>query len=68
MVSAGRKVSAPTSRMVPITKTANNEPVIGNVPALVATTFFRAREPASAITGINIPNRPINVANARVIL
>ena len=32
-------------------RVTNSAPVTGNVPAPVATSFFRPSEPASAITG-----------------
>ena len=38
--SAGKKVSAPTSKIVPTSNVVKSGPETGNVPALVATTFF----------------------------
>src|SRR5438309_198359 len=66
--SAGKYVSAPTSNTVPISNTVNVTPDTGNVPALCGTIFFCASDPARAMIGTIIKNRPINVARPRVVL
>ena len=66
--SAGKNVSAPTSKIVPTSKVVKRGPETGKVPELVATSFFRASEPARARIGTIMPKRPKRVANPRVVL
>ncbi len=41
---------------------------VGSVPALEGVIFFRAREPAMARTGTLMRNRPMSMANPRIVL
>ena len=66
--SAGKKVSAPTSKIVPTSNVVKSGPETGKVPALVAMCFFRASEPASARIGTIMAKRPKSVASPRVVL
>ncbi len=66
--SAGKKVRPPTIRMTPTTRPTNSPPVVGKVPADGGIDFFAASEPAIAIAGMIIQNRPMNIATAPVML
>ena len=44
--------------ITPTTRPTNNPPVVGNVPADAGTDFLAASEPAIAMVGMIIPNRP----------
>src|SRR5512143_3740756 len=63
-LTAGKKVSAPMIRMVPIRRTVNNGVVTGNVPNDGGTYFFSAKLPAIAIMGMIIRNRPTSIVIA----
>ena len=67
-VSAGRKFSAPTSNTVPSSRTTNVPPDTGKVPALAGTSFFCASDPAMAMIGTIIRNRPMSMAMPSVVL
>ena len=64
----GRKFRAPTSKTVPSNKIMKVPPEAGNVPTLGGAIFFTASEPASPMIGTIMANRPINIANPRVVL
>src|SRR5450759_2156603 len=66
--SAGKNVSAPTSRTVPTSSVVKSGPETGKVPALDATRFLRASEPASARIGTIMAKRPNSVARPSVAL
>src|SRR3981081_3537062 len=63
--SAGKKVRPPMIRITPTTRPTNRPPVVGSVPADGGIDFLPAREPASAIAGTIMKNRPTNIALAR---
>ena len=46
--SAGKKLSAPTSSTMRMSRNTKRASWVGSVPALTATAFFSAREPAMA--------------------
>src|ERR1051326_1290944 len=48
--------------MVPISKTTNNVPCVGNVPLVTGIDFFDARLPAMASAGIMNMNLAINMS------
>ena len=53
--------------MITITPTSsptNRPPVVGNVPAEGGTVFFTTSEPAMAMVGMIIQNRPTTIATA----
>ena len=50
--SAGTKVSAPTSRTVPMSRRMNVGPCVGMVPPVTGMRFFAANEPATASTAM----------------
>ena len=52
--------------MTPTTRPTNNPPVVGKVPADAGIDFLAASEPAIAIVGMIIQNRPTNIATAPV--
>src|SRR6185436_11926654 len=64
--SAGKKVRPPMIRITPTTRPTNNPPVVGNVPADGGIDFLAAREPAIAIAGTIMKNRPTNIELASV--
>ena len=64
--SAGKKVRPPTMTMTPTTSPTNSPPVVGNVPSDAGTVFLAASEPAIAMVGMIIQNRPTNIATAPV--
>src|SRR5262249_9344850 len=64
--SAGKKVRPPMITMTPTTRPTNSPPVVGNVPAEGGTDFFSASEPAMAMAGMIIQNRPTSIATAPV--
>src|SRR5262249_37035190 len=64
--SAGKKVRPPTIRITPTTSPMNRPPVVGNVPLDGGTDFCAASEPAMAMAGMIIQNRPTNIATAPV--
>ena len=66
-VSAGKNVSAPTRNTTPIKRITKRGPVTGNDPGPCGTSFFRASDHASAITGITIRNLPKNIARPSVV-
>src|SRR5580765_4818313 len=63
---AGKKVSAPTMTTVPTSRPTNNPPWVGSVPLVIATRFFAARVPATAIRGSRNRKRPMSVARPSV--
>src|SRR5882762_950541 len=65
---AGKKVRAPTIKMVETSKPAKSPPVTGKVPADSGTVFFFARLPAMASTGMIMKKRPSSWATAVVVL
>ena len=52
----------------PTSSTTKRVPSVGNVPKLSATAFLPTREPAIAIGGMIIMNRPISMVSAPVTL
>ena len=64
--SAGKKVSAPTSTITPISKTTNSGVCVGSVPGPAGTSFFSASEPAIASVGIASQKRAKNIARPPV--
>src|ERR1700704_726968 len=62
--SAGKNVSPPTITTTPTTRPTNRPPVVGKVPADGGTDFLAASEPAIAMAGMIIQNRPTNIATA----
>ena len=54
--------------ITPTTRPTNNPPVVGNVPADAGTDFLAASEPAIAMVGMIIQNRPTPIAMAPVTL
>src|SRR4029077_4403069 len=66
--SAGKKVRPPTMTTTPTTRPTKSPPVVGNVPAEAGTDFLAASEPAIAIAGMIIQNRPTPIAMAPVTL
>src|SRR5215468_6291363 len=67
-LNAGKKVSAPTIRIVETSKPLKSAPVTGKVPADAGTVFFLARFPAIATIGMIMKKRPSNCAVAVVVL
>src|SRR5277367_2997206 len=63
-LKAGKKVSAPTIKMVQISRTLKSGPVTGKVPSEAGVIFFRARFPAIARIGITTKNLPNSRAMA----
>src|SRR2546429_5618964 len=63
-----RKFSAPTRRIVPSSSTTNVPPATGKVPALGGEIFFSPSEPAIAMIGMIIRNRPMSIASPSVVL
>ena len=61
-LSAGKKVSAPSSRITPTSRKVNSAVFTGKVPGEGGTLFFCARLPARAMTGIIIRKRPISMS------
>src|SRR3954466_2909832 len=59
--SAGKKVRPPMIRITPTTRPTNSPPVVGNVPADGGMDFLAASEPAIAIAGTIMKNRPTNI-------
>ena len=55
-------------RITPTTRPMNNPPVVGKVPSEEGTVFYAANEPAIAMAGMIIQNRPTSMATAPVIL
>ena len=53
-------------RITPTTRPTNRPPVVGNVPADGGIDFFSASEPAIAMAGTIMKNRPTNIAIAPV--
>ena len=49
-----------------MSRTMKVMPETGNEPELGGEVFLRAREPARAMTGTIMRNRPASMANARV--
>src|ERR1700722_10694594 len=47
---------------VPINRTTNSPPFVGNVPLVTGISFFEARLPAMASAGIRKRNLPINIS------
>src|SRR6185436_1960520 len=66
--STGRKFSAPINNTVPSRSTTNVPPESGKVPALGGEIFFCTSEPASAMMGTIIRNRPMSMAKPSVVL
>ena len=66
--SAGKNVRPPTITITPTTKPTNRPPVVGNVPTDGGIDFLAASEPAIAMAGMIIQNRPTNIAMAPVTL
>jgi hypothetical protein len=64
--SAGKKVRPPMITITPITRPTNQPPVVGNVPADAGIYFLAASEPAIAMVGMIIQNRPTPIATAPV--
>src|SRR5437588_5890980 len=64
--SAGKYVRAPTITIVPISRTTNSDPCVGNVPLVTGISFFAARLPAMASAGIMNRNLPISISIPRV--
>src|SRR3984893_9284416 len=62
--SAGKNVRPPTMAITPTTRPTNRPPVVGKVPADGGTDFLAASEPAIAMAGMIIQNRPTNIATA----
>src|ERR1039458_2573172 len=56
--TAGKKVSAPTIMITPMSRPMNMGLSVRNVPADAGTTFLAARAPARASTGMMMANRP----------
>ena len=54
--------------MTPTTRPTNNPPVVGKVPADAGMDFLATSEPAIAMVGMIIQNRPMNIATAPVTL
>ena len=52
--------------MTPTTSPTKRPPVVGKVPAEGGIDFFLASEPAMAMAGMIIQNRPTNIAMAPV--
>ena len=67
-VSAGRKFRAPIRSTVPRSRIRNVPPETGNVPTLGGATFFCTKEPASAMIGMIMRNRPNNMSRPSVVL
>ncbi len=55
-------------KSLPTSKVVKSGPETGKVPELVATSFLRASEPASARIGTIMAKRPKSVANPSVVL
>ena len=53
-------------RITPTTRPTNRPPVVGRVPADGGIDFLAASEPAMAIAGMIMKNRPTNIAHAKV--
>ncbi len=66
--SAGKKVSAPTMMITPISSPTHIGPVVGNVPSDGATRRLPAMEPAMARIGTIMAYRPSIIAKAPVTL
>ena len=49
-------MSAPTIKTTPTSRTTNNGPCVGSVPALGGTDFLAASDPAMAMTGTENEN------------
>src|SRR5579863_3966670 len=64
--SAGKYVSAPTMRIVPIRRTTKSVPFVGKVPLVTGTSFFEARFPAMASAGMMNRNRPTSMSRPSV--
>src|SRR5262249_8569897 len=65
---AGKYVSAPTIRMVPISSPDHSGPYVGNVPSDTGTRCFLTMEPAIASRGTIIRKRPMSMASPIVVL
>ena len=64
---AGKKVSAPTMTITPMTRATNSGVWVGKVPGPVGTRCFRASEPAIANVGMMRKNRPTSMQIPRVV-
>src|SRR5262249_42650843 len=62
--SAGKNVRPPMITITPTTRPMNSPPVVGKVPAEGGIDFFSASEPAIAMAGVIIQNRPTSIAQA----
>jgi hypothetical protein len=60
--SAGKKVRALTSTMVPRSSMTNSGPFVGRVPLVAIRRRLRARFPAIASAGMVIRKRPISIS------
>src|ERR1700686_2470525 len=66
--SAGKKGRPPTITITPTTRPTNSPPGGGNPPPDPGPNFLAASEPAIAMVGMIIQNRPTNIAIAPVAL
>ena len=64
----GRYVKAPNSNTVVTNRIENVIPLTGKAPGPAAINFFFAREPAKAMIGKIIKNRPASMVIPRVLL
>src|SRR5262249_27346905 len=66
--SAGENFKRPTEINKPASSNEKKSPSVGNGPKPSRTGFFPTREPAIAIGGMIIMNRPISMVRAPVTL
>ena len=63
--NAGKKVRTPTIMITPTSRIANRVSSVENVPLEGGAIFFADILPAITMTGIIMPNLPINIAKLR---
>src|SRR5262249_4050032 len=64
--SAGKNVRPPMITITPTTRPTNRPPVVGKVPADGGIDFFSTSEPAMAMAGMIMKNRPASIATGWV--
>ena len=67
-VSAGKKVSAPTMKITPMSKMEKSNVFVENVPADDGVIFFLTNKPPTARLGIIIAHLVVIITKASVIL